>query len=74
MVAMGCGIGVVPKLVLDHSPMQEHIRTLDVSPALEPFTVGACTTRSALRGPAVKAFWEVAEKVSNPDPSTRGSV
>lgn len=72
MVAMGCGIGVVPQLVLDNSPMKEHIRTLDVSPALEPFTVGACTTRSALSGPAIRAFWEIAERVSNPDPTKRG--
>ena len=62
MVAMGCGIGVVPRLVLENSPLRGRIRVLDVRPALDPFSVGACTTRSLKRRPVVKAFWHIAEQ------------
>jgi LysR family positive regulator for ilvC len=64
MVAMGCGIGVVPRLVLDNSPMKDRVMTIDVEPGLTPFSVGACTTRSAWRGPVVQAFWHIAEQTS----------
>ncbi len=62
MVAMGCGIGVVPRLVLENSPLRSRVRVLDVRPGLEPFSVGACTTRSLKRGPVVQAFWQSAEQ------------
>ena len=62
MVAMGCGVGVVPRLVLENSPLRNRVRVLDVRPALEPFSVGACTTRSLKRGPVVQAFWNSAEQ------------
>ena len=62
MVAMGCGVGVVPRLVLENSPLRTRVRVLDVRPVLEPFTVGACTTRSLKRGPVVAAFWQIAQQ------------
>ncbi len=62
MVAMGCGIGVVPRLVLENSPLRARVRVLELRPALEPFSVGACTTRSLKRGPVVQAFWHIAEQ------------
>ncbi len=65
MVAMGCGIGVVPRLVLENSPMKDQVVELDVHPPLQPFTVGACTTRAGKRLPAVQLFWHVAAQLSN---------
>ena len=62
MVAMGCGVGVVPRLVLENSPLHNRVTVLDVRPALEPFTVGACTTRTLKRNPIVQAFWQIAEQ------------
>jgi LysR family positive regulator for ilvC len=73
MVAMGCGIGVVPRLVLENSPLRNRIRVLDVRPALEPFSVGACTTRSLKRGPVVQAFWHIAEQEILNRYSSRGT-
>ncbi len=64
MVAMGCGIGVVPRLVLENSPLQHRIVVLDVEPPLKPFTVGACTTKTGKRLPAVQTFWQIAEQVA----------
>jgi len=64
MVAMGCGIGVVPRLVLENSPLQHRIRVLDVEPPLKPFTVGACTTKTGKRLPTVQTFWHIAEQIA----------
>ncbi|MCO4786737.1 MAG: HTH-type transcriptional activator IlvY, partial [Marinomonas atlantica] len=36
MVSLGFGIGVVPKIVLDNSPLMERVQILDVQPELEP--------------------------------------
>ncbi len=60
MVRLGCGVGVVPKLVLDQSPLRGEVNVLDVAPALEPYHVGVCVHRRRLDSPVVRAFWEAA--------------
>lgn len=60
MVRLGCGVGVVPKLVLDHSPLKDEVQVLEVSPPLSFYHVGVCAYRRRLQSPAVRAFWEVA--------------
>ena len=60
MVSMGCGIGVVPQLVLEKSPLFSEIEIIDVHPELTPFSVGACTTVKKLNEPIIDAFWQVA--------------
>ena len=61
MVAMGCGIGVVPRLVLDNSPLQNQVAVLDATPELEPFDVGICTTKSSISNPIIEPFWRITE-------------
>ncbi len=63
MVALGCGVGVVPLLVLEKSPLQGQISILPVSPDLESFSIGICTMRRNMRLPQVHAFWEIAAGV-----------
>jgi LysR family positive regulator for ilvC len=60
MVGLGLGVGVVPDLVLANSPERGMIRTLDVQPALAPFSVGLCVAEQRLENPLVKAFWDCA--------------
>lgn len=60
MVGMGCGVGVVPKLVLDQSVLREQVRVLDVNPRLAPFSVGICTARKNRKNQVISAFWEIA--------------
>lgn len=60
MVALGCGVGVVPQLVLRSSPFAERVRPLEVAPALDPFRIGLCCRRGALSNPLVAALWELA--------------
>jgi len=59
MVSLGFGIGVVPKIVLDNSPLRERIRVLDVTPELEPYDIGLFTLKKNLKNPLVEAFWSL---------------
>ena len=58
MVGLGFGIGVVPKIVLDNSPLADRVRLLDVQPELPPYDVGLCVTEKKLRNPLIRALWE----------------
>ena len=59
MVSLGFGIGVVPKIVLDNSPLKDRIRVLDVKPELEPYDIGLFTLKKNLKNPLVDAFWSL---------------
>lgn len=58
MVGLGCGVGVVPELVIEKSPVKERVRKIEVSPLLDPYIVGVCSKKGILSSPLVKAFWE----------------
>lgn len=57
MVSLGFGIGVVPKIVLDNSPLKERVQVLDVKPVLEPYEIGLFTLKKSLKNPLIAAFW-----------------
>ena len=61
MVALGFGIGLVPELVIEHSPLRERIRVIEDAPALQAFQIGLCASKGRLENPVVKAFWEAAD-------------
>ncbi len=61
MVALGFGIGLVPELVIQHSPLRDKIKIIEDAPALQAFQIGLCASKSRLEYPAVKAFWEAAD-------------
>ena len=59
LVALGCGVGFVPELVINDSPLASRVRVLRGGPVLSDFRVGFCTRRSSLDGsPIVRAFWD----------------
>jgi LysR family positive regulator for ilvC len=58
LVALGCGVGVVPKLVLEKSALQDRIVELRVRPALPKFQIALCVHERSLRNPLVAAVWE----------------
>lgn len=60
MVALGCGVGIAPDVVINNSPVREKINRLKVLP-IKPFELGVCCTKNQLENPLVKAFWKVAE-------------
>ena len=61
MVRLGCGIGIVPELVLERSPFRDQVSVLGRAPRLEPYVVGLCSTKRGLQRPSVRAFWQLAE-------------
>lgn len=62
MVALGFGVGQVPEAVLDHSPMRDKVRILEVRPAMKPFDVGLCLQKRRLDEPLIHAFLELAQQ------------
>ncbi|WP_019277650.1 HTH-type transcriptional activator IlvY [Vibrio coralliilyticus] len=60
MVALGCGVGIAPDVVINNSPVKEKIQRLKVA-SIKPFKLGVCCKRSQLDNPLVKALWEVAQ-------------
>jgi len=58
MVSLGCGVGVVPRLVLERFAQPGEVRVLEAEPPLEPYVVGLCAHRRRLASPPVRAFWE----------------
>ncbi|MBK6290030.1 MAG: HTH-type transcriptional activator IlvY [Gammaproteobacteria bacterium] len=60
MVALGCGLGVVPLLVLKSSPFRDSVRVLEVMPQLPGFRIGLCCLKQALGNPLVAALWKLA--------------
>ena len=57
MVSLGFGIGVVPRIVLDNSPLAGEVGILPVTPALEPYEVGLFAREKKLVSPLIEAFW-----------------
>ena len=70
MVSMGCGVGIIPHLVLEKSPLQGQVNILEVSPQLAPFSVGACVLIRNTRNPIVRSFWQIIEQETRPVQST----
>ncbi|MBB3048861.1 LysR family positive regulator for ilvC [Litorivivens lipolytica] len=64
MVALGLGVGVVPELVLAHSPVAERLRVLPLADEMKPLAVGVCTLKQRLDNPLIEVFWQVAASVS----------
>jgi LysR family positive regulator for ilvC len=59
MVALGCGVGFIPELVVEKSPLMPQVRILRSGPGLEDFHVGFCTRKKKLEvSPLIQAFWE----------------
>ncbi len=67
MVSMGCGVGIIPRLVLEKSSLKNQVETLEVSPQLKPFSVGACTSIKNKRNPVVQSFWNIVEDLNKSD-------
>ncbi len=59
MVSLGLGVGVVPKIVLDNSPLSAKVKIWPVTPELEPYHLGLFTQSRRLQNPLVQAFWDL---------------
>jgi len=61
MVALGFGVGVVPELALQTSPMREQVAVVPVATAIQDFEIGLCCLRRRLQNPLLQAFWQLSE-------------
>jgi LysR family positive regulator for ilvC len=59
MVRLGCGIGIVPKLVVEKSPLKNSVLILALDSLLDPYTVGICVQKRKMNSPLIRAFWEI---------------
>ena len=59
MVSLGFGIGVVPQIVLDNSPLSSRVNVLDIKPWLPAYDVGLCVLEKKLKNPLIKVFWSL---------------
>ena len=67
LVSLGFGVGIVPSLVRELSPMKENLKVLDEDLGLEPYKVGLCVNRRNSQTPVVRAFTSLIETISLED-------
>lgn len=61
MVALGCGIALLPDVVLNHSPepIRNRISVLEKAYQGVALELGVCVQKKRLLEPLIKAFWDV---------------
>ena len=58
MVSLGLGVGLVPQIVLENSPLADKVKPHPIQLSLKPYEVGLCVLTKRLKSPIVRAFWE----------------
>lgn len=58
MVALGCGVGMAPKVVVENSPVKDRVQYLQNVGDIEPFDLGICCLNQSREQTLVKAFFE----------------
>ena len=61
MVALGCGVGLSPIVVVDNSPVKERIQILPGT-SIAPFDLGLCCFKKTLDDPIVAEFMAMANE------------
>lgn len=59
MVSLGCGVGIVPKLVVEKSLLRSNVKILNVKPDLDPYHVGICVQKRKMKSSLIRAFWDL---------------
>ncbi|PJG82500.1 HTH-type transcriptional activator IlvY [Caviibacterium pharyngocola] len=59
MVALGCGVAMLPDVVIKNSPLNSQISTLSLDIPVEPFDLGICAQKKCLNLPLIRAFWQM---------------
>jgi LysR family positive regulator for ilvC len=58
LVVLGCGVGIVPRLVVEKSPLASELVILPSRPRLPDLSIAVCSRPDRMRHPPVRAFWE----------------
>lgn len=67
MVRLGAGVGIVPQLALERSPLRDEIHEVERAPKLAPYVVGLCSSKRNLKRPAAQAMWQLATSLGGPN-------
>ncbi len=61
MVALGCGVALLPEVVLENSPepVRNRVMILERSDEKTPFELGVCAPKKRLHEPLIDAFWKI---------------
>ncbi len=61
MVALGCGVALIPGVVLDNSPesIRSRIHASDNTLHSTPFDLGVCVQKKRVNEPLIHAFWQL---------------
>lgn len=57
MVSLGYGVGLIPKIVVDNSPLIEQVAAVELNAAIPPVDVGFYTKARRLNNPLIAALW-----------------
>lgn len=60
MVALGLGVGIAPKLVVEAGAMTSKVESLGIKEELPALTIGLCGLGNRLANPLVRSVWDVA--------------
>ena len=58
MVSLGFGIGIVPSIVVENSPLEDQVKVISSQPNFKPIEIGFCVRKKRLQSPLVKALWQ----------------
>lgn len=58
MVALGCGVGIAPQVVVDNSPVSDRVYALPINHHIAPFELGICCLNIRREQPLIQAFIE----------------
>lgn len=63
MVALGCGVALIPQIVLDNSPepVRNRVIILPENATEPPFELGVCVQQKQLHEPVIRAFWQIVQ-------------
>lgn len=67
MVSLGAGVGVVPRIVLDNSPLADRVTVLPAGTNLEPLVVSLFALRKNLGNPLIAALWDASDAAKAAD-------
>lgn len=61
MVALGCGVALIPNVVLENSPeaIRNRVQVLENVSRLSSFELGVCVQKKRLSEPLISAFWQL---------------
>lgn len=61
MVALGCGVALIPEIVLENSPepVRNRVQILERHDEKAPLELGVCVQKKRLNEPLISAFWQL---------------